>query len=200
MSNLISVLGVLLGAYLGHYFTMRQFNERSKNQKIALYNEVSIINEDYIGCFKNLIDDFKKPLKKTYLGIPCVSTRIIDNLMIELSSSNEILSKDQRALLARLENLHLHLESIHKAKNVHIDAYLLGKSQPYFDIKYRAAEQLVHIVELIFYTAKMLEERENFIFSDHTKIDMIHAVCKMSELDIDDSFWNSVKDTFDYSV
>ena len=199
MSNIISILSVLVGAYLGHYFTVRQFNERSKKQKIALYNEVSIINEDYIGCFKNLIGDFQKPLKNGYSGVPFVSTRIIDNLMVELSSSKEVLSKDQRALLMKLERMHLHLVSIQKEKDVHVHAYLNEESKPFVEIKYRAAEQLVHIVEVIFYISKMLEERENFMFSHHKKIDMIHATCKVADINFDKSLWESVDHTFNYS-
>lgn len=190
---LAALVGAGVGAFLGHYFTMRQFNERSKKQKEALYNEVLIFKEDYINCFKDLIDDFETPLKAKYLGLPHVSTRIIDNLMIELSSSNELLSKDQRALLVKLEVMHLHLDNTQKEKNIHIHAYLQGENQSPILIRYHAAEQLFHIVELIFYLSKMLDERENFIFSDHEKIDMIQSTCRVSNINFDEFFWKKVK-------
>jgi len=203
MSNLISLLGAVLSAFLGHYFTIRQFNKRSKKQKNVVYSELSRINKLYIKWLLILIDDFNNPLKKNYQGMPHLSTRLLDNLLIELSSSNEILSEDQTQLVTMLPVVNKTLIEKDNEKDVYIKRHFSEVNDRSETVKielgitFYTAQQLRQVIELIFYTSKLSEEYDNFIFGDYSQIDMIHAVCKYAEIEFNNEFWNTVNRRLD---
>lgn len=62
------------------------------SKKKALYNEVLIIQTEFVNYLKPLIDEFNEPLRQKYFGPPVIYTRLIENLMVELSGTDEKLA------------------------------------------------------------------------------------------------------------
>ncbi|XPF94289.1 hypothetical protein ACM9HF_20110 [Colwellia sp. RE-S-Sl-9] len=201
MINIVCALGgALFGSWIGHKFTISFFNSRTKKQKIALYDEVQIINEDYINWLNILIDEFNEPLKDSYSGAPFIHTKLLDNLVVELSSTDEMLTKNQRRLLVGLSNKNRALAVKDNERDLCIND-LRTKSDQLDDrerfratknIEFWTAHLLREVIEIIFYTSKLNEESNNFIFGKYEIIEQIKAVCKYSNLDFDEQFWQKV--------
>lgn len=204
MSYLINIAcalgGALFGSWIGHKFTISLFKSRTQKQKKALYDEIQIINEDYINWLMILVDEFNDPLKHCYSGAPLIHTKLLDNLVVELSSTDEMLSKSQRRLLVGLSNKNRAISIKESQRDVNINDWLtkgeqlekterLKTSQ---SIEFWTAHLLREVIEIIFYTSKLSEENNNFIFGTYELIEQIKAVCKYSNLEFDSLFWKKV--------
>lgn len=197
--NIISALGgALFGSWMGYKYTISIFNDRTKKQKAALYEEVLIINEDYINWLKILVNEFNDPLRDSYSGAPFIYMQLIENLVVELSGTDEILSKSQRRLLARLSNKNHELAFFDKKREIHINKWLndenLEKSEKIKaskTIAFWTAMLLREVIDIIFYTAKFRKNSNNFITD--TTIKKIDAVCKYANIDFDKIFWGKVE-------
>ncbi|WP_434927372.1 hypothetical protein [Shewanella sp. HL-SH2] len=157
-------------------------------------------NENYINWLKRLVDEFSVPLKTSYTGAPFIHTELINNLVVELSSTDEMLSKNQRRLLVGLNDKNQALAVNDNKRDVYINdwnirGHQFEKSEEIKtsqNIEFWTAQILREVVEIIFYTSKFNEENSNFIFGEYDIIEQIKAVCKYSSLDYDESFWKKV--------
>lgn len=192
--------GALFGSWMGHKFTIKQLELRTKKQRSSLYDELQIINEDYIGWLKILVNEFNDPLRNCYIGAPIINTKLLNNLIVELSSTDEMLSKDQRRLIARLGDKNRVIEVKDNKRDVFINDFLTKSHELeeherweiIQNIEFWTAQLLREATDIIFYTSKLDEERNNFIFGKYEVIEQIRVVCKYCELDFDDDFWKKV--------
>ncbi|EGR5064159.1 hypothetical protein C1E47_19515 [Vibrio cholerae] len=199
--NIICALvGAIFGSWIGHLFTIKLYREKTTKQKKALYEEVSIIKADFLSCIKSLMDEFSNPLRDKYHGVPLIYTQLIENLIVELSSTDEILSTDQRVLLVRIANKNKSLSEKYSERDEFVDRWLRDgneldaseRQKIKKGIEFWTAQILIEVIDIIFHTAKFLEEKDNFKFGKYSLDMKINVVCQYGEITFDDSFWNKI--------
>ncbi|WP_426360357.1 hypothetical protein ACPUVO_09130 [Pseudocolwellia sp. HL-MZ19] len=125
---------------------------------------------------------------------------MIDNLMVELSGTDEALSKNQRVFLMRIHRKNNRITTKDNSRCEYSDQWLTHV-KPYSandknllkqSIEFYTAHLLLEAVETIFYTAKFLECGNSFIFSQDSVKEKIEAVCKYTGSDYDEKLWGNV--------
>jgi len=195
-----ALFGAILGSYAGYKYTVKLSNDKTENQRNALFNEISIINDDFVDWFKALTDEYNTPLRKSYSGPPLIYTQLIENLIVELSGTNRLLSLDQRRFLIGLKNKNEALLKKDKERDVHSNRWLLesnkltklNKLKIKQSIEFWTAHLLQESIDLAFYTAKYLDCKENFIFGEYSMNDKIIELCRYADINYNQDFWNGV--------
>ncbi len=196
---LIGVFGALLsaicGGIVGHKLTIKLFNERSKLQKQAFWGEFALLMKRYSCCFPALIDDYNNPLKNSYTGVPEFDMSIIDSLSTELCASVELLNTDQRELIIGLKGIFSKVKSLNLERNklflklINDDA----KSEIYQPMQFYTAQLLLDVIQVIFYTCKISEEKQNFRFGEYSVQDHAEVACRVSHIKYDNKFWQGIE-------
>ncbi|WP_217533093.1 hypothetical protein [Vibrio metschnikovii] len=195
-----ALIGAVVGAILGHHFTIKLSKNRAAQQKKALYNEVLIIQTEFVNYLKPLIDEFNEPLRQKYFGPPVIYTRLIENLMVELSGTDEIISIEQRKFLVRIGHKDKALSKKDTSRSEFIERWLVKNSSldvseklsTEQSIQFWTAHLLREVVDIIFHASKFLEEKDNFMFREYSLEQKIIAVCKYSDITYKSSFWTKV--------
>ncbi|MGC7893633.1 hypothetical protein [Vibrio anguillarum] len=199
--NIIFALsGAVLGSILGHRFTIGLSKDKATQQKKALYNEVFIIQTEFVNYLKPLMDEFNEPLRQKYFGPPLIYTRLIENLMVELSGSDEIISIEQRKFLVRIGHKDKALSKKDNSRSAFVERWLISNGNLDFSeklsteqsIQFWTAHLLREVVDIIFHASKFLEEKDNFMFREYSLEQKIIVVCKYSDIAYESSFWTKV--------
>ena len=101
-SMLTGLLCAVIGGYMGHWFTVRLFNERVNAQSNAFYGEFELIRDTLTSHVKGLLEDFEEPLKDLYTGLPHLDMALINSLVLELAASKKIPNKELRLSLIHI--------------------------------------------------------------------------------------------------
>lgn len=198
---LIGLLSAVIGAFAGHYFTVRLFRERVTNQEKAYYSEFALIRKDFLLATKFLIEEYKHGLDGVdpgYREPREIDFSLIDVLTSELASSDKPLTGDQRALVLRFKSISNNLrganekrsECLAKAVNKKIskeDAIIVNSR-----FKLATAELLAAIVQIVFYSQKLLSDKRNFVFGKYSIGDCARVACNGCEVGYDELLWNKL--------
>jgi hypothetical protein len=186
-------IGAALGAYFGHSFTIKIFNDRALKQKEAYYNEFKLLSSLYKINFPSLLDDYNKPNKDSFTSLPNFDTSILDNLILELSSSEEVLSYEQRLFSSNLKNmLVVTAEKVNK-RDVEIDKlFKKERGSNIFAVRHHTSLLLMDAITLLFHTSKVINERANFIFGDYKFIDYAEVACRICEINFNKKLWKEI--------
>lgn len=196
---LIGVVGALVsaicGGIVGHKFTIKLFNERSKLQKIAFWGEFSLLMKRYSRCIPALIDDYNNPLKYSLTGVPEFDMSIIDSLSTELCASMELLNTDQRELIIGLKEIFPKVKSLSLKRNelflkLISDGNEIDMFQP---MQFYTAQLLLDVIQVIFYTCKISEEKKSFKFGEYSVQDHAEVACRVSNINYDKNFWQGIE-------
>jgi hypothetical protein len=196
---LIGIVGALLsaacGGYVGHKLTVKLFNERSKLQKQAFWGEFTLLKERYGSCVPALIDDYKNPLKNSYSGVPAFDMSIIDSLSTELCASTELLNFDQRELIIGLKEIFPEIKTISLKRDELFQEWFTkeNKAEVYNPIRFYTAQLLLNVIQVIFYTCKIAEEKQNFTFGKYAFQDHAEVARRICGIEYDKNFWICIK-------
>ncbi|MDU0354471.1 hypothetical protein RS130_11475 [Paraglaciecola aquimarina] len=196
---LIGIVGALLsaacGGYVGHKLTVKLFNERSKLQKQAFWGEFTLLKERYSSCVPALIDDYKKPLKNSYSRVPAFDMSLIDSLSTELCASTELLNFDQRDLIIGLKVIFPKIKTANLKRDELLQEWFTkeNKAEVYDPIRFYTAQLLLDVIQVIFYTCKIAEEKQNFTFGKYAVQDYAEVACRICGIEYDKNFWICIK-------
>ena len=199
--NIICALGgAIFGSWIGHRFTIKLYKEKALNQKEALSKEVYLIHDDFISWLKILIDEFGSPLRESYSGPPFIYTQLIENLIVELSGTHQIVSLDQRNLLIGLKRKNEELLEKDGKRDKYANRWLLKsaelnkveKLRTKQGVKFWTAHLLSEVIDIVFHTSKFIEEKDNFMFKEYGLEVKINIVCQYSGIDYNPEFWSEV--------
>lgn len=196
---LIGIVGALLsatcGGYVGHKLTVKLFNERSKLQKQAFWGEFTLLKERYSSCVPALIDDYQKPLKNSYSGVPEFDMSIVDSLSTELCATTELLSFDQRKLIMGLKAIFPKVKAISLKRDESIQKWFTEESQAEANtIRFYTAQLLLDVIQVIFYACKIAEEKQNFTFGRYAVQDHAEVACRICSIEYDKNFWTGIEE------
>lgn len=199
--NIICALaGAIFGSWAGHKFTIKLYKDKAFNQKKALAEEVHLIHNDFISWLKILIDEFSNPLRESYSGPPFIYTQLIENLVVELSGTDLVVSSEQRKLFIGLKRKNQALMEKSDQRDKHAKRWLLESDRldkveehrTKKGIEFWTAHSLNEVVDIIFHTSKFIEEKDNFMFREYEAEDKIKIVCHYSSMKYDPKFWSEV--------
>lgn len=196
MENLmIGVLCALAGGYFGYSLTVKQANDRTKLQKQALWKEFSLIQEMFSKCVEKLMGEYEKPLKNAYVGVPKFDMTIIDSLSCELSASTELLNYDQRELIMGLKSTFKNLQKHETIRDGYIQTWLKNenKSGTYSSIGFYTAVLLRDVLQVIYYSYKISEYKDNFTYDQYGLLEHAKVTCELCKIDFDASFWERIE-------
>jgi hypothetical protein len=199
-SLLIGIVGALVsavcGGYVGHKLTIKLFNERSKLQKRAFWEEFTLIKKQYSACVPKLINDYKNPTKDKYSGVPECDMSIIDSLSTELCASMELLNSDQRELIVNLKALFPRVKYLDLKRNELFQELISrdNKSEVYNPMQFYTAQLLLNVIQVIFYTCKIAEEKQSFTFGEYTVQEHAEVACRICGIEYVKDFWLSVEE------
>ncbi len=200
--NVICALGgAIIGSWFGHQYTIKLSKEKSIKQKKALLGEVNIINQDFTNWLMVLMQEYKKPLRKSYSGPPKIYTQLIDNLIIELSGTSEILSVDQRNLLVGLQSKQELIAQKDRARDKYVNQFItasddeltiIDKNDISKSIKFWTAHLLQEAVDIIFHTSKFEVERDSFTLNHYKDEERAKVICARNNFPYEEKFWLEV--------
>jgi len=186
-------IGAALGAYFGHSFTIKIFNDRALKQKEAYYNEFELLSSLYKINFPSLLDDYNKPNKDYFASLPDFDTSILDNLILELSSSEEVLSYEQRLFSSNMKNMLAGTTEKVKQRDAEIDKlFKEEKGSNIYAVRYHTSMLLIDAINLLFHTSKVINERSNFIFGDYKYIEYAEVACRICEINFNKQLWEKI--------
>jgi hypothetical protein len=197
---LIGIFGALIsaicGGFVGHKLTIKLFAERSQLQKQAFWREFQLLKEIYSTHISELIDDYENPLKNSYSGIPKFDMSIIDSLSTELCASTEVLNFEQRQLIIRLKSLLPKIIDISVERDVVIQEWFTNenKTDAYQPIRFYTAQLLLDAIQVIFYTCKIAEEKQNFTFGNYSIQEHAEVTCRICNIKYNKDFWVAVEE------
>ncbi|MBB1419745.1 hypothetical protein H5187_21110 [Pseudoalteromonas sp. SG44-1] len=196
---LIGIVGALVsaicGGVVGHKLTIKLFNERSKLQKQAFWGEFELLMKRYSRCVPALINDYNNPLKNSYSGVPEFDMTIIDSLSTELCGSIELLNTDQRELIIGLKGIFTKIKSLSMKRNELFQQLIsdCNESEIYQPMQFYTAQLLLDVIQIIFYTCKISDEKQNFTFGKYSVQDQAEVACRVSKIKYDKNFWQGIE-------
>ncbi|MGO3424157.1 MAG: hypothetical protein ACTIMZ_17250 [Pseudoalteromonas distincta] len=196
---LIGIVGALVsaicGGVVGHKLTIKLFNERSKLQKQAFWGEFELLMKRYSRCVPALINDYNNPLKSSYSGVPEFDMTIIDSLSTELCGSIELLNTDQRELIIGLKGIFTKIKSLSMKRNELFQQLISdgNESEIYQPMQFYTAQLLLDVIQIIFYTCKISDEKQNFTFGKYSVQDQAEVACRVSKIKYDKNFWQGIE-------
>lgn len=196
---LIGIVGALLsaacGGFVGHKLTVKLFNERSKLQKQAFWGEFTLLKERYSSCIPALIDDYENPLKNSCSRVPDFDMSIIDSLSTELCASTELLNFDQRELVMGLKAIFPKVKGVCLKRSELFQEWITkeNKAEVYHPIRFYTAQLLLDVIQVIFYTCKIAEEKQNFTFGKYAVQDHAEVACRICGIEYDKNFWIGIE-------
>ncbi|HHF3145224.1 TPA: hypothetical protein ACPJ10_001640 [Vibrio diabolicus] len=205
MGTLINIIcalsGAIVGSWFGHQYTIRLSKEKSQKQKKALVSEVNIINQDFTDWLVTLMEEYKKPLRESYSGPPRIYTQLIDNLIIELSGTDEILSVDQRNLLVGLQSKKELIAQKDRARDKYVNRFITASDGELTDvdetditkgIQFWTALLLQEAVDIVFHTSKFEVERDSFTLNHYNDEERVKVICARNNFPYEEKFWMAV--------
>lgn len=199
--NTITALGVaIIGVWLSYKLVVKFSEDKAIKQKKAIIVEVSLVHKQFINWLKILINEFNEPLQEKYSGAPFISTQLIENLIAELSGTDQIVSEDLRQLMIGLRSKNEVLANIEKERNKYIKIWLCESESIEWDEKHKTkqsiefytAHLLKEVIDITFHTSKFKEEKYSFQFRNYSIEDKISVVCKYCDIGYEESFWSKV--------
>jgi hypothetical protein len=197
---LTGLLCAVIGGYMGHWFTIRLFNERVNAQSNAFYGEFELIRDTLTSHVKGLIEDFEGPLKDCYTGLPHLDMSLTNNLVLELSASKKIPNKDLRKMINSLNHVSKTLTDKQIKRDTQIERWfkesneIQGKEKHALtsSIHFHTSQILVVVIDIIFHASKVVSERNKFSFSKHTNLDYAEVTCRVCGIQFNKPLWERI--------
>ena len=191
VNMIIGLLCALAGGYMGHYFTVKMFNDRVKAQNKALYDEFEIIKDIFASHIKGLLDDFDSNLKSKYSGLRKLDMSFVNSLLLELAASKDIPSKEVRLLIKNLNQVSANLSEKIYSRESKIEEWFNAPLN--IEPKDRFAfKSSIQFHDVIYHTSKVLRDRNHFQFSSPSHIEFAEVACKVSGIYFDKQVWERI--------
>ncbi|MBB1443550.1 MAG: hypothetical protein ACKVH6_11340 [Enterobacterales bacterium] len=200
VNMIIGLLCALAGGYMGHYFTVKMFNDRVKAQNKALYDEFEIIKDMFASHIKGLLDDFDSNLKSKYSGLRKLDMSFVNSLLLELAASKDIPSKEVRLLIKNLNQVSANLSEKIYSRESKIEEWFNAplniepKDRFAFksSIQFHTGGLLLVAIDVIYHTSKVLRDRNHFQFNSPSHIEFAEVACKVSGIYFDKQVWERI--------
>ncbi len=197
---LTGLLCALVGGYMGHWFTIRLFNERVNAQLNAFYGEFELIQDTLSRSVKGLLDDFEMALKDDYTRLPVLDMSLINSLLLELAASKEIPNKELRQMIINLNHVTKSLVAKQTKRNAQIEKWFMGgdkiqskeKVALTSSIHFHTSQLLIVVIDIVFHSSKVVSDRNNFIFTKHRHLDYAEVTCRVCGIQFNRSLWQKV--------
>ncbi|EJV2652784.1 hypothetical protein QTU65_004148 [Vibrio vulnificus] len=193
-----ALVGAVVGALFSYLFTDRNNKQRANRVEAAFYNEFEYISDSLENWFNTLIIEYQEPLKEQYSGLPFLDLSLIDALVIELASTEKVVTPEQRKLIVRLRPVIVSLAKNDENRNKYIESWMLNdhimdneeEREHFKRISYYTGLILADVVQAVFHLKKLSVEKERFTFSKHaTWEDFAKACCSSSGISYDETAW-----------
>ena len=190
-----AIVGAIVGGGVGHHLTMKLYRERSKQQKEAFWREFTLLKERYSSCLSALIDDYKNPLKDSYSAPVEFDMSLIDSLSTEICASTELLTFDQRELIINLKSYLPRSRTVIGKRDEFIVKWYKNKDKAEClnPIRFHTAKMLHDVIDVIFYTYKIAEEKQNFSLGERSFQDRAKVACSISKIPYDQPLWIQIE-------
>ena len=168
---IISFTSTALGAGLGYFYANKLSDNRSDKLIISLFDEFELILDSLNLWLPSLIQEFEQPNQSIYSGLPPVDLSYIKALTIELAGTNNIVSKEQRKLIVRLNAVFTNLQMHHTKRDGFIEE--LFKSDNKIDgrlhngITFHSAFLISDVTQIVFYI--LINHYKVFIMRSNSK-------------------------------
>lgn len=161
-----AVIGAVVGGIYGHVFTLKLYRERANSIENGLFHEVELIKEYFESWLAVLLDEYRKPVRETFSGTEGYDTGCLESLVVESIAAGRILSKDRRKLILNLKKTLSGVAKEDQLRNEHTKFY---EAKDAFMVPTPSTARLIgSAVEIIYYTKKFIQEKDEFTFSDST--------------------------------
>ncbi|WGY44996.1 hypothetical protein [Vibrio sp. ABG19] len=193
-----ALLGAIIGAFLGAYFTRIDNKKRTEKMEHAFYYEFQHTSETLINWFQTLVEEYNNPLRNEYSGLPNIDLSLVDALVVELAATDRMVTTPNRQLILRMKPSLTSLHSAEIKRDEFISSWLTSghlmdnekKRECRRKIKYFTGRLLIDVTQLIFYLQKLDAERERFVFmQDVSRVDMVRACCITTGMNYDHHMW-----------
>ncbi|ELX7500375.1 hypothetical protein SKP08_000420 [Vibrio fluvialis] len=202
MEWLIAVVSALIGAVVGalvsYLFTDKNNKQRTKRLESAFYNEFEYLSDSLENWFPTLIVEYIEPLRDQYSGLPFLDLSLIDALIIELASTDKVITPAQRKLIVRLRPVITSLVENNEKRGKYVNSWMLNNhTMDNFEerncskkINYYTGLLLVDVTQVIFHLKKLSAEKEHFTFSKGaTREDLAKSCCSSRGIPYDETLW-----------
>lgn len=202
MEWLIAVVSALIGAVVGalvsYLFTDKNNKQRTERLELAFYNEFEHLSEALENWFPTLVVEYQEPLRNQYSGLPFLDLSLIDALVIELASTDRVVTPAQRKLIVRLRPIITSLVKNNEKRGNYENSWMLNshtmdnseERDCSNNISYYTGLILVDVTQVIFHLKKLSAEKERFTFSKGaTREDFAKACCSSSGIPYDETVW-----------
>ncbi|PNH91944.1 hypothetical protein [Vibrio diazotrophicus] len=193
-----ALIGAVVGALVSHIFTDKNSKQRTQRLESAFYNEFEYISKTLELLFPTLIVEYQEPLREQYSGLPFLDLSLIDALVIELASTDKLVTPAQRELIVRLSPVVTRLVKNNEKRGKYEDSWMLNshtmdnleERDCSKNISYYTGLLLVDVTWVIFHLKKLSAEKERFAFSKGaTREDLAKACCSSIGIRYDETVW-----------
>ncbi|MBF8999284.1 hypothetical protein [Vibrio nitrifigilis] len=193
-----ALIGAVVGALVSYLFTDKNNKQRTKRLESAFYNEFEYLSETLENWFPTLVVEYQEPLREQYSGLPFLDLSLIDALVIELASTDKVVTPAQRKLIVRLRPVITSLVKNNEKRGKYEDSWMLNshtmdnseERDCSKNISFYTGLLLVDVTQVIFHLKKLSAEKERFIFSkESTRADLAKACCFSSGIPYDETVW-----------
>ena len=101
MAVVSALIGAVVGALVSYLFTDKSNKQRAERLELALYNEFEHLSETLENWFPTLVVEYQEPLREQYSGLPFLELSLIGALVIELASTDRVVTPAQRKLIVQ---------------------------------------------------------------------------------------------------
>jgi hypothetical protein len=198
---LIAVVAAIIGVFVGHRMTISMSHERTKSLKKAFYTEFEIILDDFKNHIVQAIDEYKNPLRNEYESPQKIDMCLIESIMVELASTEKIVSPPQRRFIAWLKTTFQTLTTQEAVRDIYIMDWLKNselmdkhkKMEIGKNIQLAMPQMLFAMMQVIYGTEKLTTEKENFTLNnDDEYISYAKTVCHSCNIDFEEEFWKDI--------
>ncbi|EPM3870481.1 hypothetical protein ACTJ2V_003447 [Vibrio cholerae] len=198
---LIGIVCAVIGGVAGHILAYRLYNQRVQSLEHAMNDEFEFLRLEMERWFPKLLVEHQNPIQDVYSVIPAIDLSLVENIVIELASSKQRVTREQRKFIIRLKFLLAHAVEIDSQRGILIKNLFETESVMNFSekrvlgnrISFFTAQLLIDCAETIFYLIKLSEEKRHFEISDHhTCKDYIEVACKQASVEVQPAVWRMV--------
>ncbi|NVN80579.1 MULTISPECIES: hypothetical protein [unclassified Vibrio] len=193
-----ALIGAVVGALASYLFTDKNNKQRTQRLESAFYNEFEYLSGTLENWFPTLVGEYQEPLREQYSGLPFLDLSLIDALVIELASTDKLVTPTQRKLIVRLRPVIRSLVKNNEKRDEYVDSWMLNshtmdnseERNSSKKISYYTGLLLVDVTQAIFHLKKLSTEKERFTFSKSTTSeDLAKACCSSSGIPYDETVW-----------
>ncbi|WOD09238.1 hypothetical protein [Marinomonas sp. GJ51-6] len=179
---------VLVGAFLGYFFSNRLENKRQKNLYDSLYREVERINDPLKLYFPILLEQINAPKQQTINGIKPIYLDYLEAITIELMSTKYSLNNDQLNFIHNFKTLIYHFEKEYNERDKEADKGSFFQLNPK-----KTIEIAFKCIDMIYVLDKFSLQKENFTLAESLPfIDKYKRSCELSNIEFDENTYQKI--------